>query len=485
MESQPQGTKSTQADSPNYLLSHFQSSEEKISNFLRDKKVYIDIKSEKPEDTSKAKELLKKFNVDLKRSLSKNLDYIIYHEGRPQTLEYALNNNIKVVNLLWLDDKENGILMEDSKYLIPLDRDEINLEVQISEFKPMEKKMKDIQEYLHGYSDTPKHKKKNQPKTNVPKKGRGQTLDKFVGISSFNQDCDDSSLNSTTFQSDNRKKEEPSENERQKRKIKKKTLQQYWTEDPQKSTPIKVTSYGLNQDLIDYLKSSKYLDYEEIEFTNENFEEKCKSMPKFIFIPNTFDEHDPKIISFITKYKTVINTGAFINEIGTLSDDEININFVIQCLDKTSFTNNKFIKKNPSPLPYSFFLAEGMGPVDKNVCLKVISEVFGKTVSVNPSAYLQMTLTATDRPKNKVFLIDVPKPPQTTQQPKKKKKTKSRGYSCFGFGNSKKSTKPGSKDNAPAHDFDATLSIDYIFDSFYKRNLLELNEENLKKYQIL
>jgi hypothetical protein len=47
------------------------------------------------------------------------LDYIIFQDGRLKTKRFAMLNDIKLVNPLWLDDKINkGIFEDDSKYFV-------------------------------------------------------------------------------------------------------------------------------------------------------------------------------------------------------------------------------------------------------------------------------------------------------------------------------------------------------------------------------
>ena len=53
------------------------------------------------------------------KKLSKKIDYIVFKDGHLKTKKYAVVNNIKMVNPLWIDDKVNNhIFKEDIEYEI-------------------------------------------------------------------------------------------------------------------------------------------------------------------------------------------------------------------------------------------------------------------------------------------------------------------------------------------------------------------------------
>lgn len=51
--------------------------------------------------------------------LNKQIDYIVFKDGSSKTLKYGFDNNIKVVNPLWIDDMIKGKVKDLSTYLIP------------------------------------------------------------------------------------------------------------------------------------------------------------------------------------------------------------------------------------------------------------------------------------------------------------------------------------------------------------------------------
>ena len=57
------------------------------------------------------------------KTLSKNLDYIVFKDGHLKTKKFASFNNIKLVNPIWIDDKlTKGIFEDDDKYIIKVNQ---------------------------------------------------------------------------------------------------------------------------------------------------------------------------------------------------------------------------------------------------------------------------------------------------------------------------------------------------------------------------
>ena len=69
------------------------------------------------DESSVFDELLKEGAIVTKK-LSKGVNYIVYKEGRLKTVKYAMENNIPVVNPLWVHDKLQGVFKRDEKYTI-------------------------------------------------------------------------------------------------------------------------------------------------------------------------------------------------------------------------------------------------------------------------------------------------------------------------------------------------------------------------------
>ena len=92
---------------------------DKLINYFCDKKVYCEIFNGNDNLSESFCSKLKDYNAIIYKTLSKNLDYIIFKDGRIKTKRFASLNNIKLVNPFWVDDKiTKGIFDNDSKYFV-------------------------------------------------------------------------------------------------------------------------------------------------------------------------------------------------------------------------------------------------------------------------------------------------------------------------------------------------------------------------------
>lgn len=80
--------------------------------------VYVEIFNNGIDESSVFHELLHKEGAILTKKLSKGVNYIVYKEGRLKTVKYVMENNIPVVNHLWVHDKLQGVFERDEKYII-------------------------------------------------------------------------------------------------------------------------------------------------------------------------------------------------------------------------------------------------------------------------------------------------------------------------------------------------------------------------------
>lgn len=98
--------------------------------------------------------------------LNKQIDYIVFKDGSSKTLKYGFDNNIKVVNPLWIDDKIKGKVKDLSTYLIPKHSlTEISLKVKYVHPEILkEKKKKERKIELLGIK---RNKEKNEKSSQI------------------------------------------------------------------------------------------------------------------------------------------------------------------------------------------------------------------------------------------------------------------------------------------------------------------------------
>ena len=89
-----------------------------IIHTLANISVYLEIFNNGIDESSVFDDLLRKEGAILTKKLSKGVNYIVYKEGRLKTVKYAMENNIPVVNPLWVHDKLQGVFERDEKYII-------------------------------------------------------------------------------------------------------------------------------------------------------------------------------------------------------------------------------------------------------------------------------------------------------------------------------------------------------------------------------
>ena len=88
---------------------------ERLLEFFKGKKIYVEIFNGKENASEAFCDILLKYKIIQCKRLTKNIDYIIFKEGHLKTKRYAVMNNIKMVNPLWVDDKINSNIFKDDK----------------------------------------------------------------------------------------------------------------------------------------------------------------------------------------------------------------------------------------------------------------------------------------------------------------------------------------------------------------------------------
>ena len=114
--------------------------EKQLLYFFKDKKIYIEIINDNINSSSTFYEILLKYKIIQCKKLSKKIDYIIFKDGHLKTQKYAVLNNIKLVNPLWIDDKvKNHIFKDDKEYEIKTNFGDIMLIEKYEKSKKEEK----------------------------------------------------------------------------------------------------------------------------------------------------------------------------------------------------------------------------------------------------------------------------------------------------------------------------------------------------------
>ena len=125
--------------------------EKQLLYFFKDKKIYIEIFNGNLNASPTFFNLLLKYKIIQCKKLSKKIDYIVFKDGHLKTKKYAVLNNIKMVNPLWIDDKINKhIFKDDKEYEIKTNFGDIVLREKYEKNKNDENinKNKDKEEFL-------------------------------------------------------------------------------------------------------------------------------------------------------------------------------------------------------------------------------------------------------------------------------------------------------------------------------------------------
>jgi hypothetical protein len=116
---------------------------EKLLLYFKGKKIYIEIFNGKENASSVFLEILLQYKIIQCKRLCKNIDYIIFKEGHLKTKKYAVMNNIKMVNPLWVDDKINrNIFKDDKEYFVETNMGDILVQENLGKIIIQKKIMK-------------------------------------------------------------------------------------------------------------------------------------------------------------------------------------------------------------------------------------------------------------------------------------------------------------------------------------------------------
>jgi len=89
--------------------------EKQLLYYFKDKKIYIEIFNGNLNASKIFYDILLKYKIIQCKKLHKKIDYIVFKDGHLKTKKYAVLNNIKMVNPLWVDDKVNKHIFKDDK----------------------------------------------------------------------------------------------------------------------------------------------------------------------------------------------------------------------------------------------------------------------------------------------------------------------------------------------------------------------------------
>ena len=115
-------------------------------------RIYVEIINSGIDDSEIFDSIIEENGGIVVKTLNKKIDYIVFKEGSDKTMKYAIENNIKTVNPLWIDDTIKGKFTKTSDYLV---KKKTMTEIELK--KEYEKKKKPQQVVLLGI----KRKKEN------------------------------------------------------------------------------------------------------------------------------------------------------------------------------------------------------------------------------------------------------------------------------------------------------------------------------------
>lgn len=405
--------------------------------------VYVEISNNGIDESSLFDELLTKEGAIVTKKLCKGVNYIIYKEGRLKTVKYAMENNIPVVNPLWVDDKLHGIFKSDDKYLIKRTFTELTIEEVTAKNHRRTKSPNDL-----------KKKKKSSAKRStiflsarrgVNDSNKENEADRVVNSTVVNKTNKENNNNIkiTNYFCDRKSKIIVDDDEDGHSKVKEK---------------IKAFSYGLTDDQIDFLSSISTIEYEGDIYCEP---EKYQTKTNVVFLNSTFDKQDWKIISFFIEEKTVVNMGMFVNNTIVNKDKIIDMNFLKEIAYQQYFTKKpiKIKDTNVKESNISYFISENIPKNEYDICNTILKDMFNvKIYTENTKNTFDSFVSFNNNEDEKVYKI-----------------TNVKSYMNY---------EPRCKKKVYVY-YDKVLSINYVYDSFYKGSLIELNEKNKDKYLLI
>jgi len=144
----------------NFINVENENLKDKLINYFSGKKIYCEVYNGSDNLSHSFISKLEEYKANIYKTLSKNLDYIVFKDGHLKTKRFATFNNIKLVNPLWIDDKiTNGIFEDDATYIIKVNYAEIALinfsknKNELLKSEDEECDFSDIDEFEEKFSD--------------------------------------------------------------------------------------------------------------------------------------------------------------------------------------------------------------------------------------------------------------------------------------------------------------------------------------------
>lgn len=107
-----------------------QTLKQRLIDYFENKKIFVEIYNGNINLSDSYAEKLKLYKAKIYKTLTKNLEYILFDNGHLKTKRFGALNNIPIVNPLWLDDKITyGIFKNDSEYLVKPNYVEFRLDI--------------------------------------------------------------------------------------------------------------------------------------------------------------------------------------------------------------------------------------------------------------------------------------------------------------------------------------------------------------------
>ena len=311
----------------------------KLTKYFKELKIFVEIYNNNKEESLIFKEIITNLGACFVNYLTKGVNYILFKDGKLKTIKYALNNKIKIVNPLWLDDKLNDKFYDDSIYEIKKNFTEINFEEgQLKYNKKKLSKSPNIGENIRkkkvSIKKCPISFNTKNPHINIDKENNNYNLNK--------------------------------ENEK-----------------------VKTISYCLSNDIINYLNGIESIEYNgNYNYKNFDFKQKIIDECSVIFIKSDFEKYDWKLINMILNGKILVEVNIFISDlilkeihsknmnisIFSLSYfEDLSINKDIKCLSKNKKSLINKIQEDKIIVD-QYYLDEGIKKKEYIVLRKIMQK---------------------------------------------------------------------------------------------------------------
>lgn len=515
----------------NYITNETSNLKAKLIEYFRDKSIYCEIFNGNINISQTFYLKLSEYKANLYKRLSKNIDYIVFQDGHLKTKRFAVLNDIKLVNPLWIDDKiSKGIFEDDSKYFIKVNFIGLapfykNLNEKEEKRKSYNKKFdeKYLDEFdikFNKYIDSKMESVKSQkykdnsnikdelyyPLFDVRQKRKSTDIIKY-----FNTHIDYSHKNENSFQtsskkiniiptkrkncktksSDNIKKQTIIEIKDNKLKIVKNNItpkkilklkdNNLSSENFNNNNKINIYSYNCDKEILKSIENLKYFEYKKEIIDNLNEFNKKKDL---LIVDLNDNKYNYKLYQYIFDKFLLVDIYEFLLEF--INEKYTNSLFtnkalIIKKLEKILLTNNLNIIKNKTNNINIFFdnnknnyyiLCKNINTEEYNILKTMLTYLKANILDDNfdHSKSIKNCHSQKDlffKKQNKKNIIYIPD---------------MNNKNTYLISKNKNSILNLTFKN---HDIDAIINTFYVYDSFINGSLINLsNENNLIKYKL-